>query len=382
MIKELSDSLGVTAVGVSGILGTYYYTYASVSLIAGAAFDRAGAKYPIVIGTAIICIGCLIFAVPSVFTGNTGRLLQGAGSAFAFTGCVYLASRGFSAKYIATAIGITQCMGMLGGSAGQFVIGPLIHNGLSVGVFWTAIGIVLGVVCVLLLITTPKEDKTAEHTSSVISVLLPYKVVFTNIQSYLSGLISGLLFVPTTIFAMTWGIAFFQHDRNLSYVGAVIASSMVPLGWVIGCPLLGWISDMIGRRKPVLSGGICLMLISFGQVVFLPDLVSLPASMLLFGIASGAAMIPYTIIKEANPDKVKGSATGAINFLTFSITALIGPVFGSRHGKTLTTAIDHLAHFKEAGIFLLAVMSVALVVSLIIKETGSATHQSKETAAN
>ena len=27
-------------------------------------------------------------------------------------------------------------------------------------------------------------------------------------------------------------------------------------------------------------------------------------------------MIPYTIIKEVNPDEVKGSATGAINFFS------------------------------------------------------------------
>ena len=41
-------------------------------------------------------------------------------AAFAFVGAVYLASHGFSARYLATAIGVTQCLGMLGGSAGQF----------------------------------------------------------------------------------------------------------------------------------------------------------------------------------------------------------------------------------------------------------------------
>ena len=31
-------------------------------------------------------------------------------------------------------------------------------------------------------------------------------------------------------------------------------------------------------------------------------------------------MIPYTMIKEGNPDEVKGSATGGINFITFGVT--------------------------------------------------------------
>ena len=37
-------------------------------------------------------------------------------------------------------------------------------------------------------------------------------------------------------------------------------------------------------------------------------------------------MIPYTIIKEANRPEHKGTATGVINFLNFSVTALLGPV--------------------------------------------------------
>lgn len=46
------------------------------------------------------------------------------------------------------------------------------------------------------------------------------------------------------------------------------------------------------------------------------------------GFGSGAAMIPYSIIKEVNPDKVKGSATGARNFIVFIISALASPVIG------------------------------------------------------
>ena len=49
---------------------------------------------------------------------------------------------------------------------------------------------------------------------------------------------------------------------------------------------------------------------------------------LTLGIASGAAMIPYSIIKEVNPDNVKGSTAGAMNFLVFMMTAQLSPVFG------------------------------------------------------
>jgi hypothetical protein len=40
MIKELSLAFGTAAVGVSVILGTYYYSYSITCLVAGAALDR------------------------------------------------------------------------------------------------------------------------------------------------------------------------------------------------------------------------------------------------------------------------------------------------------------------------------------------------------
>ena len=79
-------------------------------------------------------------------------------------------------------------------------------------------------------------------------------------------------------------------------------SAMVPLGWIIGCPLLGFISDRIGRRKPVIvAGASCCSRAWPGsctapRTCFPPYVLGLVA-----GIASGAAMLPYTVIKEANP---------------------------------------------------------------------------------
>ena len=370
MIGPLAGRLNVTPLVVSGILGAYYYTYSVTSLIAGVALDRAGAKYPVSIGIGILAVGCFLFALPSWVPEEVGRLCQGAGSAFAFTGCVYMASHGFSPRVIATAIGVTQCLGMLGGSAGQFVAGPLVHRGVSIGGFWIVCGLICAAIGLGVLAVTPREKMNVPPGHVLASVAAPYKTVFANPQSWLSGLISGLLFSPTTIFAMTWGVAFLQQDLQFPYGKAVLICSLVPAGWVIGCPLLGWLSDRSGLRKPTLNGGIVVMFVSFAALMFGYEVVPPAASALVFGIGSGAAMIPYTIIKEANPENVKGSATGGINFITFGVTALLGPLFAGWYGKTLSVATDHAAHFRAAGVFFLVAMGAALGIGLLIRETG------------
>ena len=85
-------------------------------------------------------------------------------------------------------------------------------------------------------------------------------------------------------------------------------------------------------------------------------------------------MIPYSVMKEVNPDEVKGSATGAINFLTFGVTAAIGPVFAGQFGKTLgAQSVDTAAHFRHAGLFWIGILIAALAVGTLLRETGQVT---------
>jgi MFS family permease len=368
MVPELTSAFAVDAVGVSAIVGAYYYTYSVASLLAGAALDRFGAKSPVAIGAVLLGLGCVVFIIPVPAIGYSGRLLQGLGSAFAFTGAVFLAAHGFSGRLLATVIGFTQSFGMLGGSAGQVGVGPLIHTLFDWKGFWIAAGLFCFAIGAALFVTTPREGRAVAKPGGFVA---PFKIVFGNPQSYLCGIVAGLLFAPTTVGDMIWGVAFFQRDRGLDYFHAVSIASMTPLGWAAGCPLLGWLADRLGHRKFALMIGAAVMIGSVVLVAVSANVTVSYLGMFMLGVGSGAAMIPYTIIKEVNPDEVKGSAVGVINFLTFSVTAAIGPLFASLIGKGLTANADPLEHFREASWFWLAVIVAAAVLGLLLRETGA-----------
>jgi MFS family permease len=114
------------------------------------------------------------------------------------------------------------------------------------------------------------------------------------------------------------------------------------------------------------------MLLAAAEITFSTSQEAAAIGCFLFGIASGAAMIPYTIVKEVNPDEVKGSATGGINFLTFGVTALIGPIFADLLGKGFASTQNHVAHFRASGIFWMGGIILAILLSLFLRETGHA----------
>jgi MFS family permease len=380
MMPQLTEAFGVNALGVSAIVGMFYYGYSPFSLVAGAAIDRFGAKRIVPIGAALVGIGALLFGTGNVAAANVGRFLQGAGGVFALVGAVYLITKNFPVSLAASFIGATQMFGMAGGSAGQFLVGPIIKGGLPWGQFWIYAGVAGLALSVCLLMFLPSEAR-APSAGGLASVIRSLKTVFVNPQSILCGLISGLLFIPTTIFGMTWGVRFLQEARGREYEAAVTLAATVPLGWMIGCPLLGFISDKLGRRKPVILGGSVMLLGVLAWILFGdPEILRGPVVGILMGVASGAAMLPYSVIKEANPPELGGSATGVINFINFTFSALLGPVFGSRlvqvPGDDDTMA---LANYQAGFQPLLYGIALALALTCFLKETGPA---ARRTAGN
>jgi MFS family permease len=375
MLPELRSAFGLTTLGLSSLIGLYYYTYSTFAIVAGASLDRWGAKYTIPVGVVMLAAGLALFGLGASWAATLGRLLQGAGAAFAFVGAVYLATHGFPSKYLATAVGFTQCMGMLGGSAGQFAVAPLVHGPISWQHFWIYAGLVTLVIAAALLVATPKREEPPAK-GAVWTMFAPFKIVLSNPQSYLCGLSAGLLFLPTTVGGMIWGVSFLREGWHVGYTEAVNRASMVPLGWVVGAPLLGYIADHFGRRKPVLFAGIGLMLASALAILYLPA-NSVPPYLLgfLLGFGSGAAMIPYSIIKEVNPDNVKGSATGAINFLVFVMSAFAAPGYGWLLQRLAGGGALTLPVFQKGGAGLIVGMVLAAVLALFIRETGWAARR-------
>ena len=118
------------------------------------------------------------------------------------------------------------------------------------------------------------------------------------------------------------------------------------------------------------------MLVAMPAILYLPP-ETFPPYVLAFllGFGSGAAMIPYSIIKEVNPDEAKGSATGAMNFLVFVISALVAPAIGWWLQKIAGGGPLTLDVFSKAGGVFVAAIASPQSWPFFLKETGAAVRQ-------
>ncbi|AMN39722.1 MFS transporter [Rhodoplanes sp. Z2-YC6860] len=381
MQQELTSAWGGNHIGA--MISAYYVAYAVMALVAGVLLARYGPRHTIPYGIAVVGIGCLIFAQGSEAAGMAGFVLQAIGAIFAFIGSSYVAARYLPARMLAMFIGFTQCLGMAGAAFGSKPVHMAIDPAGSFQIAWQYIWIAFACAGFVLAVATwiimPSEqgDSPSHHGPlSLASLLHPFKIVFGNVQSWLAGIVGGLLFLPTTIGALVWATSFLHAGENMPMAAAATDASMVPIGWVIGCPLLGYIADKIGRRKPVLIVGELIMLGAGLTAIYVPPGTLPPFSVaLVLGIASGAAMIPFSMMKETNPSQVKGTAAGIMNFLVFVTTGIMSP-FISRlmvpQGTPLT-----LHEFQDGFLPLVGGVVVAIVLSFFIHETGLATKASK-----
>lgn len=376
MMPQLSEAFHLSAAAMASVLGLFYYGYAALSLVAGTSIDRIGARTVIPAGAFLTGAGALLFGTGDLTAASIGRFLQGGGGVFALIGAVYIAGRNFPASQAATLIGATQMFGMAGGAAGQFLVGPMVAGGMTWNAFWISMGVAGLVIAAALLLLLPKEKLEKSKDDWFKASMTALGIVFRNPQSILCGIIAGLLFIPTTIFDMVWGVRFLQEAHGFSYGEAVIRSATVPIGWIIGCPLLGFLSDRIGRRKPVIVGGAAVLLACLAWILYgRPDALPPYSIGLIAGLASGAAMLLYTVIKEANPPQYSGTATGVINLLNFTITAVMGEIFvqimkAASHGNTGLER--HQLTFQP----LLYGVALAIALTFVLKETGSAVRDS------
>ncbi len=338
MEPELEEVFRATPGALAGALGTYYFIYAPVQLLAGVLLDRFGGRRVLIPASLMVVLGCLFIVLPSrnLCTLSTGRFFMGLGSGFGFIGVMYLAAVWFHPEKLALISGLTTSLGILGALIGQIPL-SLLTDAVGWQSAWIYIAFAGILVTLLLMIFIPKtpiweEKKLETHNEdfAIKNLVSGLVTVCRNKQTWIIGFIACSLYTPFVVFGDLWGVQYIRLVADISKSDAACVVGMMYLGWLVGSPLAGYVADKIGCRRRLLIYGCLLSAIILGAIFLFPIHSPFILAFLLFtcGITSSPEVICFVCSLEANPAFAKGSAIAVVNMIVMLVGGLFQPIVG------------------------------------------------------
>lgn len=384
---DLMDELKADA-GLMGLLASaYFYPYALMQIPSGLLSDSWGPRKTITSFFVLAGIGSIAFgAAPSVGWAIAARVAVGVGVAMLFVPTMKILTSWFKVSEFTFASGILLAVGGLGvlSAASPFAY-------LSTVLGWRESFAIIGVATLLLAALiwilvrdTPQQkglpavqdgDGALGDGGPAIGLWQGVKMVIGSARFWPLFVWCFFTFGIFFSFSGLWGGPFLIHVYGMDKIQAGGVLSMPAVAIILGCPLLGFISDRVLRsRKKVLL--ICASAVLFLSVppAFYPAGFSVAGlyvwSLLLGFFGSAVVVVAFTTAKEMFPVKMAGTAVGLINIAPFLGGAIMQPVVGiilEAHGSG-PTGYSAQAYGSAFTVYFVSAV-IALVAVMFIKET-------------
>jgi len=394
---DLMASFNTSAAALGSLAAMYYYIYTAMQLPAGVLADTLGNRISITLGNIVAGLGSILFGLAeSLATASIGRFLVGLGVSVIFVGLMKSNTVWFRERIYGVVSGMTLLIGNLGS---VLAAGPLAY--LLQFWSWREIFVVIGIFSLFLALISAlfvrnrPEDAgfpslremagDSAHAGREQHWLRDMGDVWRN-QSIWPGFwfnfgMAGGLFS----FAGLWAIPLLRDLHGVTTAEASTYTTLSLFSMALSTFVLGWLSDRIGRRKPVAIFSAALYLMAWLLLIYLPWQPGAVAMLLfvLLGAMGGGFVVTYACAKEVAAPALSGMAISVVNTGLFLGAAIMQPLFGwvldlSWEGETVAGVnIYSAAGYQSAMLLMAGFAVIALIASLRIRETW-ATNISEE----
>jgi len=149
--------------------------------------------------------------------------------------------------------------------------------------------------------------------------------------------------------------------------------SLIFIGSIIGCPLMGWLSDRQARRKPLMVCGALATLCLLVPLVIgcFESSKVLSIVFFLLGLFTSTQVISYPLIAESNTSHNTGLATSVASIIIMGGGGLGQILFGylMQNHMDLISPVDSVLDFQRAMWLFPVAIAIALIASVCMRET-------------
>lgn len=342
---------------------SYQVIYGLMQIPVGLLIQRIGLKSALTIGIMSCSLATLGFATSHhVWATILFRLLMGFGSSFGFI-CLLIATfEWMPQRSFALFIGLASFLGTLGPMLSAAPIEALSHvPGFSWRIIFLCLSaIALGLALLSLCFVKNNPNPPQAHSFKLIQPSQSILSILGNIikqpQAWYIALFCGCSFFAIEYLSENEG----QYYLTLHHYSTQYAESMISLSWLcyaISCPILGFVSDRLQRRRLPLLISASFNLLGTSLIVFLPDNpATLTLAFVSLGVGASGSSIAFAMLAEYAKNNEVAIIMGFNNTMIMLICAANAPL--------LAQALTHL----NSGLLLThrIILNYQIVFSLTI----------------
>ncbi len=344
MVAELMRDFAATAVVLGNLSAFFFYAYAAMQIPVGMLVDQWGPRRMLSLAAALCASGGFVFATADTLgAAYTGRFLLGAGAAAGWLSTLQLANAWLPRDRFALVAGLTITLGIMGGVAAQAPLAAVVGAiGWRQPMLWASAVCVLLGMAIWLLVRDGRNDTGDAGGGGAADLptdstdagrrALPNKLrsAIVNRNTWLIVVAVATVAGPMLAFAGLWGVPYMMEAYGLSRTAAATAPSAVLIGVGAGGPLFGWVSDRMGRRKPAIVTAIWVAIVTWTLLLSWTGMPLPLVYLVLFvgGMANGAVILSFALIRDQNDPTVVGTISGVVNAGAMSSGAVYQPFVG------------------------------------------------------
>lgn len=353
---------------------TYLLFYGAMQIPVGLIADRYGLKKSLFAGSAICSLSVIGFAYSHHFySALFFRALTGLGSSFGFICLLLSVYQWMPRRNIALLIGVSQFVGTMGP---MIAAGPINALAEASAITWRNIFLFLGVFgvfltgAILLFVkNSPKEQGNYLILRRPKRMKENIKQLFSRAQPWGIALFSAFVYFSIEFLSENDG-KIFLHLKGFSSSFSSYMLTVAWLGYAIGCPLLGFLSDYFQRRKSIMLSSAVISVVVIVIVIFSKEKHFLIIAFFFLGIAASGQSIGFAAMAEQFKAGYLAIGLALNNAMITAISAVNAPIIGFVIDSIKTTSHATLGDYQIAFYSLISVACLALILAVFsIKES-------------
>ncbi len=332
MIHYIMHQFAITS-GTAGLLiSLYYWVYAPLQLVVGILTDYFQPRKTLACAIIFCAIGSLLFPTPSSFTLTAmGRIIIGAGSAFAYVGALAMANKWLNKRIFTLFAGILTALGMLTGIVNDIELPILIQKYSWTQIFFAA---ALFGVALLLLLKLGYCLKDRRHLISHQheahdnwkQTITNYIQIVKRADMWFVSIIGSLLFLSLSLFGEFWGPSILSAKYHISIQASSEINSFIYSGWLIGALLQSLIFKFQPCYKKNFIVQSTLSFLAILTVIFFKtSILQSECLLFIYGFFASVEILCFTYAVEANADRGTASVVAFVNLIVMLSGALFQP---------------------------------------------------------